>query len=63
MAGAIPYSRAPKLSPKELERSEIQIALYKKEITMEEAVRRGYTPDEPWGMSELRPPELDDPKG
>lgn len=56
--GAIPFSSPPKLSAKELERSKIQIALYKKEITPEEATAMGYVPDEPWGMSELRPDEV-----
>jgi hypothetical protein len=55
MAGAIPYSSPPKLTPKELERSRIQIALYRGEITPEQAKAKGYVPDEPWGMSELRP--------
>ena len=53
--------KAPVLTPKELERSKIQIALYKKEITMEQAKAQGFVPDEPWGMSELRPDDLPEP--
>lgn len=55
MAGAIPYSRAPKLTPEMEKQTELEQALYKKEITMEEAVKQGYKPDETiLGMSDLR---------
>lgn len=45
----------PVLTPKDLERSRIQIALYKREMTPEQAKAKGFVPDEPWGMSELAP--------
>ena len=55
MKQRIPYSTAPKLTQEELEQSRLQIALYKKEITLEQAKAQGYQEpeDDLFGMSQL----------
>lgn len=55
MTGAIPYSTAPKLTQEQLKQSRLQIALYKKEITLEQAKAQGYKEpkDDIWGLSAI----------
>ena len=56
MAGAIPYSRAPKPSEEEMRMLELHAQIRNKEITMEEAVKMGYKDPFnriPWGLSDL----------
>ena len=49
----------PVLTPKALERGRIQRALWKGEMTQAQAKAKGFVPDEPWGMSELAPDEVE----
>lgn len=57
----IPYDRAPKLTPEQQKNSDLGWMVYKKEITLEQAVAQGYKEpeDDLFGMSQLMRNELD----
>lgn len=62
--GWIPFSEPPKLTPEQQNQLGLQIALRKKEITLEEAIKQGYKEpkDDLFGASQLMRDDLDRPQ-